>query len=147
MINLHLRTWTTELCFGVVLALFLSMACSSWAADSATVTGIRAEKLIVTVGKSVVIDSRANIKRISLAAPDVADAVVLSPRQAYVTGKTPGVTTLTLWSEPDSVSRIFDVEVEPDIARLKAKLHELLPGEKDVRVTTSNGGITLSGTI
>jgi pilus assembly protein CpaC len=103
--------------------------------------------LIVTVGKSVVIDSSTPVKRVSLAAPDVADALVLSPRQVYVTGKVPGVTTLTIWSDPDKVSRVFDVEVQPDITRLKANLHELLPGERDVRVTTSNGGITLSGTI
>ena len=30
---------------------------------------------------------------------------------------------------------------------MKAKLHELLPGERDLRVSTSNGGIALSGTI
>ncbi len=103
--------------------------------------------MTVTVGKSVVIDSGTPVKRVSLAAPDVADALVLSPRQVYITGKNPGVTTLTLWSDPDRLSRIFDIEVQPDIARLKAKLHELMPGEKDVRVMTSNGGIALSGSV
>ena len=150
-INLHLTNWKTEFCFKVVLALCLSLVCVpgsvSWAADSPTVDATQAEKLTVTVGKSVVIDSRTPVKRVSLAAPDVADALVLSPRQVYITGKNSGITTLTLWSDPDKVSRIFDVEVQPDIARLKANLHELLPGEKNVRVTTSNGGITLSGTI
>ncbi|HME46481.1 MAG TPA: type II and III secretion system protein family protein [Syntrophorhabdales bacterium] len=119
----------------------------SWAADSATTNATQAEKLTVTVGKSVVIDSDSPVRRVSLAAPDIADALVLSLRQVYITGKSPGVTTLTLWSEPERVSRIFDVEVQPDIARLKTKLHELLPGEKDVRVTNANGGISLSGTV
>ena len=150
-INLRLTNRKMDFFFEVVLALCLSLACVpgsvSWAADSPTVDAVQAEKLTVTVGKSVVIDSRTPVKRVSLAAPDVADALVLSPRQVYITGKNSGITTLTLWSDPDKMSRIFDVEVQPDIARLKAKLHELLPGEKDVRVTTSNGGITLSGSI
>jgi pilus assembly protein CpaC len=151
MKNLHLTNWKTGFCLGAVLALCLSFACVSgsvsWAADSAKVDTTQAEKLTVTMGKSVVIDSGTPVRRVSLAAPDVADALVLSPRQVYITGKNPGVTTLTLWSEPDRVSRIFDVEVQPDIARLKAKLHEILPGEKDIRVMTSNGGIALSGTV
>jgi pilus assembly protein CpaC len=150
-INLCLTNRKMNFFFKVVLALCLSLACVpgsvSWAADSPTVDATQAEKLTVTVGKSVVIDSRTPVKRVSLAAPDVADALVLSPRQIYITGKNSGITTLTLWSDPDKISRIFDVEVQPDIARLKAKLHELLPGEKDVRVTTSNGGIILSGSI
>ena len=53
------------------------------------------------------------MKRVSLAAPDIADALVLSPRQVSITGKNPGVTTLTLWSDPDRLSRIFDIEVHP----------------------------------
>src|SRR5271157_254115 len=144
MKNLHLTMW---LCFGIVFALCLSLPRVSWAADSATTNATQAEKLTVTVGKSVVIDSDSPVRRVSLAAPDIADALVLSLRQVYITGKSPGVTTLTLWSEPERVSRIFDVEVQPDIARLKTKLHELLPGEKDVRVTNANGGISLSGTV
>ncbi len=147
MKNLHLTMWKTEFCFGVILALCLSLACVARAADSATVNATQAEKLTVTVGKSVVIDTGTPVKRVSLAAPDVADALVLSPRQLYITGKNPGVTTLTLWSDPDRLSRIFDIEVQPDIARLKAKLHELMPEEKDVRVMTSNGGIALSGSV
>ena len=151
MIRNHLTTSKTGFCFGVVLTLclFLAYACLSvsWAADSATAGATQAEKLMVTVGKSVVIDTTAPVRRVSLAAPDIADALVLSPRQVYITGKNPGVTTLTLWSEPDKVSKIYDVEVQPDIGRLKAKIHELMPAEREVRVTNANGGVTLSGTV
>ena len=54
------------------------------------------QKLELTVGKSKVLDLPVAIKRASLANPDVADTVVLSPTQIYVTGKTTGGTNVTL---------------------------------------------------
>src|SRR6476659_2595586 len=57
------------------------------------------QKLELTVGKSRVLDLPVAIKRASLANPDVADTVVLSPTQIYLTGKASGVTNLTLWNE------------------------------------------------
>ena len=45
------------------------------------------QRLGVTAGSSVVIESAAKLKRASLANPDIADAVVLSPQQIYVIGK------------------------------------------------------------
>ena len=46
------------------------------------------QKLELTVGKSRVLDLPVAIKRASLANPEVADTVVLSPTQIYLTGKT-----------------------------------------------------------
>jgi len=46
------------------------------------------QKLELTVGKSRVLDLPVAIKRASVANPDVADTVVLSPTQIYLTGKT-----------------------------------------------------------
>ncbi len=45
------------------------------------------QKLELTAGKSRVLDLPVAIKRASLANPDVADTVVLSPTQIYLTGK------------------------------------------------------------
>ncbi len=104
------------------------------------------QKINLTVGKSIVIESPSAVKRVSLAAPAFADAIVLSPRQVYLTGKAPGLTNLTLW-EGDTVLAAFDVEVSPDIVRLKEKLHEMLPQEENVKVSSLNDTITLSGTV
>ena len=57
------------------------------------------QRLELTVGKSKVLDLPVAIKRASLANPEVADTVVLSPTQIYLTGKASGVTNLTLWNE------------------------------------------------
>lgn len=105
------------------------------------------QKLSITVGKSIIIRSPEPVKRVSLAAPEIAEARILTPRQIYVYGKAPGVTTLTLWGVDENVSGIIDLEVSADISRLKENLHKILPEEKDIRVITSNDNITLSGTV
>lgn len=104
------------------------------------------QKISLTVGKSVVIESPRALKRVSLAAPAYADALVLTPRQINLTGKTPGLTNLILW-EDDNAFSSFDLEVSPDIVRLKEKLHEVLPQEQNIKVSSSHDAITLTGTV
>lgn len=104
------------------------------------------QKLELTVGKSKVLDLPVVIKRASLANPDIADTVVLSPTQIYVTGKTTGVTNLTLWNEGGKMMGLYDVVVAPDLTRLKENLHITLPDERGILVTSDHDHITLSGT-
>ena len=104
------------------------------------------QKLDLTAGKSKVLDLPVAIKRASLANPEVADTVVLSPTQIYLTGKTIGVTNLTLWNESGKMMGMYDVVVMPDLSRLKENLYRVLPDEKGIRVTANHDNITLSGT-
>jgi len=104
------------------------------------------QKLELTVGKSKVLDLPVAIKRASLANPDVADTVVLSPTQIYLTGKTTGVTNLTLWNESGKMMGMYDVVIAPDVTRLKENLHKILPEEQGILVTSDHDHITLSGT-
>lgn len=130
----------------LVLFAWLPLPCA--ASDEAYAVSVAAaEKLSLVVGKAVVVQSRAAVRRVSIAAPEIADAIVLSPRQIYLTGKSAGVTNMIMWGESDKVTAIFDVEVAPDIMALKAKLHEMFPGEKGVRVTSAREGITVAGTV
>jgi pilus assembly protein CpaC len=99
------------------------------------------------VGKSKVVDLTTPIKRASLANPEVADTVVLSPKQIYLTGKSVGVTTLTLWKENGEVFSAFDVTVSPDLSQLLEQLHKILPDEQGILATATHDHVTLSGTI
>jgi pilus assembly protein CpaC len=148
MLNKHMTVLKLVGIFSLLL-LYLSAANPVWASGPSrvTVAAAQAEKLGVAVGKSVIVESKEPIKRISIALPDVADALVLSPRQIYIIGKTPGVTNLTLWGPGDNVAAVLDIEVLPDVNRLKEKLHQMLPKEKDIRVTASHDSLTLSGTV
>jgi pilus assembly protein CpaC len=104
------------------------------------------QRISLMVGKAVVIETPVTVKRVSLAATAFADAIVLSPRQVYVIGKTSGLTNMILW-EGDNVLAAVDIEVYPDIVRLKEKLHEVLPQEQGIKVSSSNDAITLSGIV
>src|SRR5512147_1185150 len=85
------------------------------------------QALDLVLGKSTVVDVPVAIKRASLADPSIADAIVLSPKQIYVTGKGYGSTNLTLWGKDDQILAIFDVEVALDVARLNEQFSRLLP--------------------
>ena len=103
--------------------------------------------LELVLGKSVIVHSGTDIHRVSVAEPDVADILLLSPRQVCVTGKSPGLTNLTFWGRSGKVLRVFELSVTPDVSRLKEMIHRLLPEEKDVRVIAAHDSLTLSGSV
>ncbi len=106
------------------------------------------QKLTLTTGKSMIIESPEAVARISVAAPEIVGVLVLTPWQVYITGKSPGVTNVTVWKAKDNgFSNVFDVEVLPDVTRLKEKIHEIFPKEEGVKITASHDSITVSGTV
>jgi len=106
-----------------------------------------AQQISLVVGKSTVIDVPVPMKRASLADPQIADAIVLSPKQIYVTGKGYGTTNLTLWGKDDQVLAIFDLDVGVDLVRLKQHLAELLPDETNIHLRGTHDHVTISGTV
>jgi len=105
------------------------------------------QALQVTMGESKIIETGVAFKRASVANPDVADPIVLSTKQIYLTGKGVGTTTLTLWGQDGQVANVLNIQVSPDISRLKEQLHVLLPNEPDVQIMSSHDHITLFGTV
>ncbi|WP_027175849.1 type II and III secretion system protein family protein [Desulfovibrio aminophilus] len=101
----------------------------------------------LVAGKSLILNSDSDIARISLAAPEQAELVLISPRQIYITGKKTGTTNLTLWGPGDRVNAVYDLEVVPDVTQLKHMLHTVLPSEAGIRVLSSGESVTLSGSV
>lgn len=106
-----------------------------------------AQQVSLVVGKSTVVDVPVPIKRASLADPQIADAIVLSPKQIYVTGKGYGTTNLTLWGKDDQVLAIFDLDVGVDLVRLKQHIAELLPDETNIHLRGTHDHVSISGTV
>jgi len=138
--------WTVALFFSGIMMLPITAT----AADDTNhhlVKMPEPQQVSLVVGKSTVLDMPMVIKRASLADPQIADAIVLSPRQIYVTGKGYGTTNLTLWGKEDQVIAVFDLDVGIDLVRLKKHLKELLPDETNVHLKGTHDHVTISGTV
>ena len=103
------------------------------------------QALHLLVGRSLVITSPTRIKRISLADPAIAEAIVVSPNQVLVNGKAPGGVSLLIWDEADQ-SQDFEVSVDIDTLSLSQKIHDVFPNEP-VQIETSKDVVMLSGRV
>ena len=128
------RSMACSCLLALCAALWSQGVCAEGLVDSKAVAS-EAQRIELGVGKSKVVDLTTSIKRASLANPEVADTVVLSPKQIYLTGKAIGVTTLTLWKENGELFSAFDVRVTPDLSQLREQLHMMLPDEPGILVT------------
>lgn len=138
-------------CLSLTVAVLLGVTCcltSSVQGQSTLGLKVHSEPMqryTVTLGQSILISTMSAIQQISLAQPEVADSVLLSPRQVYVIGKSLGTTNLTLWDSRENVS-VLDIEVTPNIVGLKEKLREIMPAEQ-IGVTAAHDGLTLFGSV
>src|SRR6476469_8955740 len=85
------------------------------------------ERVFVTAGRSTVVSTDFEVTRIAVTNPDVADAVVVQPREVLVDGKKPGTVSLIVWSAGSRHQ--YDIVVEPAITPLEQRLQALFPGE------------------
>ncbi len=115
------------------------------ASNDAQQSGEVPQALHLLVGRSLVITSPSRIKRVSLADPSIAEAIVVSPTQVLVNGRAPGGVSLIIWDENEQ-SQAFEVSVDIDVLSLTEKIHEVFPSEPVV-VETSKDVVMLSGKI
>ncbi|ABD53914.1 type II and III secretion system protein family protein [Jannaschia sp. CCS1] len=102
--------------------------------------------LRVPMNRAVVVEAEMLFAELSVANPAIADIATLSERSIYVLGRAPGRTTMTLLGADGSLIANVEIQVVPDVAELRERLREIIPGEP-VEVRTANDGIVLSGTV
>jgi pilus assembly protein CpaC len=117
--------------------------------DAPQVQSIAApEKLIVTVGKSLVIDSPVNIQRLSVANELLVEAVGIGPKEVLINGKAAGETTLIVWQQGGN-RLVYDLTVRVSPARLDAVRQQLardFPND-EINVTYENDTAFVRGTV
>ncbi len=101
------------------------------------------DRLHLLVGRSLVISSPTRVKRVSIADPNIVDAIVISPYQVLLNGKTPGGVSLIIWDESDQ-SQTFEIFVDLDILGLSQKIREVFPNEP-IKVEASKDLVMISG--
>jgi len=109
-------------------------------------------ELLLTVGKSTIVESEQPIERISVGFGDIAEGQAVSPHEVLVNGKAPGITSLIIWQQ-NGVKRLFDVKVAPSrfladsrVAAIQREIGEELPGQ-DVHLSFENETVFLRGTV
>ncbi len=133
-------------CFILAVMLISTFSGTAYGENTSVIETNQPEKVQLVVGKSVTLKSSQSVKRVSIADPEIADFILISPREVYLTGNAPGTTNLTLWQNKKVVS-IYDLEVSYDVSGLKQKLNLVLPNEKDLKVFGAGSSITLAGRI
>ncbi len=105
---------------------------------------IHAGEFVVPINKSQVLKVDQPFTELLIGNPDIADVVALTNQSVYVLGKQLGTTNLTIYGPRRQLLAVLDLAVTHDVESLKAKLHDVMPGEA-IEVRPVNGGILLSG--
>lgn len=100
----------------------------------------------VLVGQSRVIDFDRAIGRFSISNPDVAEAVMVTPTQVLVNGKSFGQVNFIAWDKADTKYIVFDVFVRANLSLIDSQIRALFPKD-DIRLSQANGSVVLSGTV
>ena len=109
-------------------------------------SGMDRQVVEVALNQSQILYLEQPVAKISVGNPDIADILILRSRQLYVVGKQLGSTNVTLWDNNNQVVAAVGIDVTHDLEGLKAKLHQVLPGE-EIEVRSSQGAIILSGEV
>lgn len=111
--------------------------------DSETLT---APGVHLTLGKSQVLALPETATRLSIGNPEVADVLMINPREVYLLGKKPGTTNLFVWSA-NGKTTLRNVEVQVDVESLNQRLRQLVPEADTVQVQALAEHVVLSGQI
>jgi pilus assembly protein CpaC len=101
-------------------------------------------RIRLLAGRSMVLNTGFDIRRLAITNPVVADGTVVSPRELLIDGKQAGTISLLLWGDTERVH--YELVIEPAVTTLEQKLQELFPGE-DIKISVSEGAVVLSGRV
>lgn len=103
------------------------------------------EKLYSIVGKTQLIKFDEPVKRISITDPNMADLVLLSPKELLLNGKKAGRTSLLFWGNGDKPV-FFNLVVQPDTDAVIQAIEQIAPSE-NISYSFTDDGLILSGHI
>jgi pilus assembly protein CpaC len=96
-------------------------------------------------GTSAVLVSPTPFNRVSMADPEIAEAVVVSPNEVLINGRSLGTTTFVVW-DVDGARRIYGLDVTADAGAVQRHLATLFPDEQ-IEVTARGSTLILSGRV
>ena len=130
-----------------VLILLVLSLCSSGVigqTPQGPATPLAPSAMTITVGRGQLLQFLDEASRVSVSDPAIADAVVVSPHDVVLNGKSPGNTTIMIW-HGENVSP-YDITVEPDLSEIQKQLRATFPAE-EIEVSSSKDAILLNGVV
>jgi pilus assembly protein CpaC len=102
---------------------------------------------VITIprGGSALIQMPAQISRMSVADPDIANPMLVSAREVLINGVGVGTTSFLTWDAAERVT-IYSVVVTPDIGALQRQIEMLFPNVP-VTLSASGNAIIISGSV
>lgn len=111
-----------------------------------------ARELVLTVGKSLIVNSAAPIERVAVGFGEIAEATPVGVQEVLLNAKAPGETSLIVWQKGGS-KLFFDVLVRPNqsdmrnrLASVRTQIQQELAAQ-NVTVTQENNNVFLRGTV
>jgi pilus assembly protein CpaC len=130
----------------VIMVLPPAVLAGQVAARAADAVGpSQTEQVDLLVGRSTIIRMDRPITRVSLSTPDIADALVTTPYELLVHGKTPGTISLLVWGDNGRI-KTYDVAVKRDLSNLETQIRKLFPGE-EITATSNGKDVVLAGVV
>jgi pilus assembly protein CpaC len=87
----------------------------------------------------------AQMQRVAVADPAIAEAVVISGSEVLINGLAPGTTSMVVWDKAGG-SRMFEIRVTIDTSGLQDQFRALFPGDT-ISIQTVGGTLLLSGLV
>ena len=103
-------------------------------------------KLVLPVGKSTLLQLPEAITNRTVGNPDVLQSKLIAPKTLYLLGVNIGTTNMIVQGEKGNCT-VVDVIVNIDPEDLQQTLSQLLPDEKNIKVTSAADSVILSGTV
>jgi pilus assembly protein CpaC len=104
----------------------------------------QADRLTLIAGRSTVVTTPFDVRRVAITDPEIANATVVSAREILLDGKKAGSISLFVWGDEDRLQ--FTIVVEPGMTLLQERLQALFPSE-EIRVGVTEGAVILSGSV
>ncbi|HEY3888098.1 MAG TPA: type II and III secretion system protein family protein [Caulobacteraceae bacterium] len=105
-----------------------------------------AQNLSIPRGKSAIVDLPVDARDVLVTNPQVADAVLRSPRRIYVMGLAPGVTDAAFFDAAGHRILALNIRVDQDFSAVAQTINQLMP-DAHVRVAAVNTSLVLTGDV
>ncbi len=105
-----------------------------------------AQNLSIPRGKSAIVDLPVDARDVLVTNPQVADAVLRSPRRIYVMGLAPGVTDAAFFDAAGHRILALNIRVDQDFSAVAQTINQLMP-DAHVRVSAVNTSLVLTGDV